>query len=61
MSYRKDCVTLIMVKGRKFNRTEGRALLLGVESRNARNCLGADFPIGYRLLVYSRCTQAFLF
>lgn len=59
MSYRKVCVTLVMVTEGKFSSTEGKALLWGLIARMA--------GIGWELIslwdtgFYSRCSQAFLF
>lgn len=38
----------------------GKSPSHGVNGRNSRYWLGVGFPMAYRLLVYSRCTQAFL-
>lgn len=45
----------------KFNSTKWKVLPLGVNSNKARYPLGANFAVGYRLLMYSRWSQAFLF
>lgn len=63
MPCRKKCVTLIIVIEMKWNEIQYykvKGLSLGVNSKNTSYQLGADSAVGYRILMYSRSSQAFL-